>query len=142
MNIYLRKKKKSCLFFLAQMTKFFSREKSGGEEEEDHSDTETILMGDSNFNPNDILICATHGKIYAIHKRNGARLWRANFPTGAWGGIVSLFVSDTDKLLVGSRGRTACLKLTTGETLWVNKMPVKKHLHIFAFYFIIITHVY
>lgn len=105
------------------MNKFFSKEKC---EDDNNSDTGSILMGDSDFNHNDILICATHGKIYAIHKLNGARLWRSGFPGGSFGGVVSLFVTDTDKLIVGSRGRTACLKILTGEQLWLNKMPVRR----------------
>jgi outer membrane protein assembly factor BamB len=106
------------------MNKFFSKEKS---KPENKLDTESIVLGEPDLNPNDILICSTHGKIYAIHKRNGSRLWRSDFPGGSLGGgIVSLFVTDNDKLLVASRGRTACVKLTTGEPLWFNKMPVKK----------------
>ncbi|KAF7730811.1 hypothetical protein EC973_001329 [Apophysomyces ossiformis] len=87
------------------------------------SDTESINMANAEFTRNEILLCATHGKIYAIRKNDGARLWRQKFPTGAMGGIVSIFVTDTDKVLVGANGKTACLNLTTGETLWVNKMP-------------------
>ncbi|KAI7898102.1 uncharacterized protein BX663DRAFT_565027 [Cokeromyces recurvatus] len=90
------------------------------EDEEEESFVETFPHI---FDRNDILICATHGKIYAIHKRDGSRLWRAKFPTGGLGGIVSLFVTDTDRLIVGSRGRTASMDLMTGKTLWVNKMP-------------------
>ncbi|KAG0170472.1 hypothetical protein DFQ28_001731 [Apophysomyces sp. BC1034] len=88
------------------------------------SDTCSIkTANDVEFTRNGILLCATHGKIYGIHKKDGARLWRTKFPTGAMGGIVSIFITDTDKVLVGGNGKTACVSLQTGETLWVNKMP-------------------
>lgn len=105
----------------------FSRDKKekGAEDGDAGSDSgSVVLMEGQNFNRNDILICATNGKLYAIHKRDGSRLWRAKYPTGAYGGIVSLFVTDTDKLLAGAQGKTACINMMTGEALWVNKMPV------------------
>jgi outer membrane protein assembly factor BamB len=89
-------------------------------------DTDSIAIGNGPFNSNDILVCATHGKIYAIHKRTGARLWRADFPTGGQGGVVSLFITDDGKVIAGARGRTACLELMTGKPIWLNKMPVSK----------------
>lgn len=104
----------------------FSLDKKKKCDDDTGSDNNSIaLMEGSNFDRNDILICATHGKIYAIHKRDGTRLWRAGFPTGAFGGIVSLFVTDYDKLIVGANGKTACMDLMTGQTEWVNKMAVK-----------------
>ncbi|KAI8975625.1 hypothetical protein BDF20DRAFT_914517 [Mycotypha africana] len=102
---------------------FDKKEKHNDNDDDAGSDCSVVLAEGSNFNRNDILICATHGKIYAIHKRNGSRLWRANFPTGAFGGIVSLFVTDYDKLVVGANGKTACMNLFDGATIWVNKMP-------------------
>ncbi|CEJ04299.1 hypothetical protein RMCBS344292_18264 [Rhizopus microsporus] len=100
---------------------FFTDKKVKGDDESDKS---SIRLSESvQFQRDDILICATHGKIYAIHKRNGIRLWSSKFPTGASGGIVALFVTDYDKLIAGANGKTACLDLMSGETLWVNKMP-------------------
>jgi outer membrane protein assembly factor BamB len=96
-------------------------------EHNDESDTESQeVVNQENFNFNDVLICSTHGKVYAIHKRNGDRLWRAEFPSGrlTGGGVLSLFVTDYDKLIVGGNGRTVCLNIMTGDTLWVNKMEV------------------
>jgi outer membrane protein assembly factor BamB len=78
------------------------------------------------FGRHEVLLCATHGKIYAIHKKDGARCWRQDFPTGALGGIVSLFVTDNDTVIVGGNGKTASLDLFTGVTTWVNKMKVMK----------------
>lgn len=91
---------------------------------DDASDTGSIEFQQNGFNRNDILVCATHGKIYAIHKRTGARIWRTDFPTGGQGGVVSLFVTDYNTVIAGARGRTACLDLMTGNPVWVNKMPV------------------
>lgn len=103
------------------------KKKQGEYDDDAGSDSgSVVLMEESNFNRNDVLICATHGKLYAIHKQDGTRLWRTKFPTGAYGGIVSLFVTDTDKLLAGAQGKTACVNLMNGETLWVNKMPVSQ----------------
>ena len=87
------------------------------------------------FTRNDILVCATHGKIYAVHKRNGARIWRSDFPkgstslfsVGSMGGIVSIFITDQDDLIIASSGKTACLDLYTGAEKWVNKMKVKNN---------------
>lgn len=76
------------------------------------------------FGRNEVLLCATHGKIYAIHKKDGTRCWRQDFPTGALGGIVSLFVTDNDTVIVGGNGKTASLDLFTGVSTWVNKMKV------------------
>ncbi|CAO3587341.1 unnamed protein product [Absidia cylindrospora] len=74
------------------------------------------------FTRNQVLLCATHGKLYAISKKDGSRYWRQDFPTGAFGGIVSLFITDNDTAVVGANGKTACLDLFTGEAKWVNKM--------------------
>ncbi|ORY97893.1 quinon protein alcohol dehydrogenase-like superfamily [Syncephalastrum racemosum] len=98
----------------------FGKEKEKAFEDDD-SDS-AVSCSNRSFNRNEVLLCATHGKIYAIHKEDGARLWRAKFPTGAMGGIVSLFVTDYDRLIVGGNGKTACMDLFTGETIWVNKM--------------------
>jgi outer membrane protein assembly factor BamB len=108
------------------MTIFNLDKKKNCDDDTGSDNNSVVLMEGSNFDRNDILICATHGKIYAIHKRDGSRLWRASFPTGAFGGIVSLFVTDYDKLVVGANGKTACMDLMTGETEWVNKMPVSE----------------
>lgn len=92
-------------------------------EEEEEGDV-AVKITDKPFSRNDILVCATHGYIYAIHKSNGSVLWEAKFPSSAHGGVVSLFVTDADKLIVGARGRTACMDLLNGSTVWLNTMPV------------------
>ncbi|KAG2224006.1 hypothetical protein INT45_009592 [Circinella minor] len=82
------------------------------------------------YTRNDILICATNGKIYALEKHTGVRIWRAEFPTGSksifstgsMGGVVSIFISDQNRVIVGSMGKAGCLDLFTGEKIWVNKM--------------------
>lgn len=92
------------------------------------SDTDSITVENQGFTRKDILVCATHGKIYAIHKRTGARIWRSDFPTGGNGQVVSLFITDYDTIIAGARGRTACLQLMTGKPIWLNKMPVSHQL--------------
>ncbi|KAG1437085.1 hypothetical protein G6F56_013276 [Rhizopus delemar] len=99
----------------------FSTEKF--QKKDSESDTE-IEVYDNNYQRDDILLCATNGKIYALHKKSGSKLWGVKFPTGAMGGIISIFVTDYDKVIAGAYGKTACLNLMTGETLWVNKMSL------------------
>lgn len=102
------------------------RSSLGSDEEDgfrsDDEDESTTMGPCPSFTRDEVLICATHGKIYAIRKQTGERLWRAKFPTGAMGGIVSVFVTDDDKLLVAANGKVACLNLYTGLTIWINKM--------------------
>ncbi|KAI8343688.1 hypothetical protein BC941DRAFT_459003 [Chlamydoabsidia padenii] len=62
------------------------------------------------FTREQVIICTTHGKIYAIHKKDG----------------ISVFVTDNDKVLVGGIGRTACLDLFTGTTKMINSMKVTR----------------
>ncbi|KAG2224005.1 hypothetical protein INT45_009591 [Circinella minor] len=100
---------------------------------DNHSDdtiSTTSVAKPSSFTRNDILLCSTAGNIYAVHKHTGARLWRADFPTGSTsrfasgsgGGIVSLFITDEDRVIIAATGKAAALDLLTGEVLWVNKM--------------------
>ncbi|KAI8990989.1 hypothetical protein BDF20DRAFT_903893 [Mycotypha africana] len=65
----------------------------------------------SDFSSTDVLICATHGKIYALHKLN------------AFGGAISLFIEEQNKLFAGAGGKIACLNVLTGDTMWVNRIP-------------------
>lgn len=106
------------------MNFFKSSDEKAALKQRDEEEDASIRITDKPFTRNDILICATHGRVHAVSKLNGSVLWETKFPTGAYGGVVSLFVTDTDKLIVGARGRTAAMNLLTGETLWVNKMPV------------------
>jgi outer membrane protein assembly factor BamB len=107
---------------------------SDSKDSEDFSSVKYLT--DKEFTRNSILICSTHGNIYAIHKSNGKRIWSKKFPSGAMGGVVSLFVTDDDKLIAGAKGKTACMNLMTGETLWINKMPASDHIYLFAFYYL------
>ncbi|KAI9311974.1 hypothetical protein BX666DRAFT_2125103 [Dichotomocladium elegans] len=70
----------------------------------------------------DILVIATLGEIHAVHKEDGSHLWHRLYPTGAGGGVVSLFITDQDKIIAGATGKTASIDLFTGRTLWVNQM--------------------
>ncbi|KAJ2955509.1 hypothetical protein NQZ79_g8502 [Umbelopsis isabellina] len=73
-------------------------------------------------NRNDLLVVSSHGHIYCLHKKSGFRLWRNDFPAGRTGGLVSLFITDTDQLLASAFGKTCCLDLFTGAHRWTNNM--------------------
>ncbi|KAI8061597.1 quinon protein alcohol dehydrogenase-like superfamily [Gongronella butleri] len=94
-------------------------EKKGYHEEED---ADSLELNGRPFEINDVMVCTTHGKVYAISKTDGSRYWRQKFPGGGFGGIVSTFITDNGKVILGCNGKTACLDLFTGETKWVNKM--------------------
>lgn len=91
-------------------------------QDEERSDFDLKFSAEKAFSRNDVLICGSHGNIYAIHKTDGSKLWQTTFK--AMGGITSLFVTDDDKLIAAAYGRTASFDLMTGTLLWVNKMPV------------------
>lgn len=74
---------------------------------------------------NDVLVCSTHGNIYAVRKSNFSRLWKVKSPSGATGGVTSILVTENDKLIVGANGKTSRMDLFTGKTIWSNKMPVR-----------------
>lgn len=76
------------------------------------------------FDRHDILLCATRGRVYAIHKQDGRRLWRVKLRTGSSSAIQSIYVTENDKVLVGGNGRVACIELMTGSLVWIQKMPV------------------
>ncbi|ORX52315.1 Quino protein alcohol dehydrogenase-like protein [Hesseltinella vesiculosa] len=76
-------------------------------------------------NPSDILVCSTYSKIYAISKRNGARIWRQDFPSGFLGGgsseVISLYLTGNN-VIAGAGGKIVCLNLINGRTKWTNAM--------------------
>ena len=77
------------------------------------------------FSRNDILICVTHGKGYAVHKGIGEKLWRASCPVSLFGApLSSVFVTGRDSVLVAANGKTTCLDLFTDSTKWTHKMKV------------------
>ncbi|KAI8387966.1 uncharacterized protein BYT42DRAFT_215850 [Radiomyces spectabilis] len=89
----------------------------------DDSDSESqVHLDSSDFKRSDVLLCGTHGNVYAIRKEDGHRLWRAKIRNSAVASVIALFVTDTDKVLAAGGGRTVCLDLYTGTALWVNKM--------------------
>lgn len=47
-----------------------------------------------------------------------------SLPGGRTGGLVSLFINDTDQLLASAFGKTCCLDLFTGAHRWTNNMDV------------------
>ncbi|KAI8145064.1 hypothetical protein BJV82DRAFT_604756 [Fennellomyces sp. T-0311] len=82
---------------------------------------EEIDLG-SSVKPKDIIICARGKKIYAMHKNDGRRLWRIKSPIGSSGGIISIFVTEDYKVLLGANGKAACIELMTGKQVWIQKM--------------------
>lgn len=89
------------------------------------SGSSSNLFG-SILSPQEILICATRGNVYALSKRDGTPLWKVESPTGtAMSGILSIFVvPESRQVLVAGGGKTACLDMTRGHTVWMNKMDV------------------
>ncbi|KAI9268276.1 hypothetical protein BDA99DRAFT_603759 [Phascolomyces articulosus] len=110
--------------------KFLSRSELNHCSDNDANQGGTQQYYNAPVSRHEIIVCATHGKIYALHKHSGARIWRADFPkgstslfaVGSMGGIVSIFITDQDDLIIASSGKTACLDLYTGDVKWVNKM--------------------
>ncbi|KAI8049380.1 PQQ-like domain-containing protein [Thamnidium elegans] len=84
-------------------------------------DIESIILTTQEFSRQDLLICATHGAVYGIHKKDGTKLWKTKIQASA--SVISVFVTDNDKLIVGAFGKTYCLSMMTGEVVWKNKMP-------------------
>lgn len=81
----------------------------------------------------DLILCATRGRIYAVHKQDGSRLWEKKFPKeksdwcGGGTGVISLFITDDNKyILAGKNAKVACLDIITGDTRWVKKLPVSE----------------
>jgi outer membrane protein assembly factor BamB len=69
----------------------------------------------------DILICSTTGKIYAINKTDGSQMWKSEL-SGIHDGVGSLFIFD-DKVYVGMNGYLVALKLIDGKEVWRNSLP-------------------
>ncbi|KAI9276991.1 hypothetical protein BDA99DRAFT_567866 [Phascolomyces articulosus] len=85
-------------------------------------DGASAISMEPSINSNDIIVCARSDKIYAIHKEDGRRLWRIKSPIGSSGGIISIYVTEDYKVLLGARGKAACIELRTGKHLWTQKM--------------------
>ncbi|KAI9268312.1 hypothetical protein BDA99DRAFT_505484 [Phascolomyces articulosus] len=104
------------------MLKSKEKQSSFCNDNDDDSFTSANIQGP--LKSEDILVCSIGCKIFAVRKKDGSRIWKADAPTG--GGmneVVSVFITDNDKLIVGGGGRTACMNLFTGEKIWLNKMP-------------------
>ncbi|ORX43192.1 hypothetical protein DM01DRAFT_1329790 [Hesseltinella vesiculosa] len=96
---------------------FSSNEKQALKENEN-----TLEQNGRPFELRDALFCTTHGSIYAISKSDGSRFWQAKFPAHSFLALISIFVTDNAKVIVGCNGRTACLDAYTGQVKWVNHM--------------------
>lgn len=93
-------------------------------DDDDDGDSIVINLDGIEFTRNDVLICAKHGKLYCIHKKDGTRLWRNKLPTGKFSEIASIFVTDFDTVLAGTNGKIASYNLHTGQKLWTNNLKV------------------
>ncbi|KAI7849359.1 hypothetical protein BDC45DRAFT_521041 [Circinella umbellata] len=87
----------------------------------DDDDTSFISL-EPTIKSSDIIVCARREKIYAVHKEDGRRLWRIKSPIGSSSGIISIYVTEDYKVLLGARGKAACIELRTGKHLWTQKM--------------------
>src|SRR4051794_41019518 len=68
-----------------------------------------------------ILICSTTGKVYALNKTDGSQIWKSDL-SGVNDGVGSLFIFD-DKVYVGMNGCLVALKLNDGKEIWRNSLP-------------------
>ncbi|GBC01812.1 hypothetical protein RclHR1_04340009 [Rhizophagus clarus] len=67
-----------------------------------------------------LLVCSTAGKIYAISKTDGSQIWKTELK-GIHDGVGSLFVHD-DKVYVGMNGYLVALNLINGTEIWRNSL--------------------
>ena len=88
-------------------------------------DNSSIISLEPSIKSSDIIVCARRDKIYAVHKEDGRRLWRIKSPIGSSGGIISIYVTEDYKVLLGASGKAACIELRTGKHLWTQKMKVR-----------------
>lgn len=70
--------------------------------------------------PENLLVCSTAGKIYAISKIDGSQIWKTEL-CGVHDGVGSLFVSG-DKVYVGMNGCLIALNLIKGTEVWRNSL--------------------
>ncbi|RUS27863.1 hypothetical protein BC938DRAFT_482632 [Jimgerdemannia flammicorona] len=75
--------------------------------------------------PNQLLVCATHSKVYAVDKRDGARVWRNEI--SGLRSVLSVFVSH-DLVFVAGTGKLVALDIVNGVEKWRNELPVCKTL--------------
>lgn len=96
----------------------------GKEDPKNEKESHSVKPTEPAYTRDEILICATYGNIYAVQKINGLSIWHKKFPTGVMGRTISLFITDTDKLIVAGMGRTVCMDLFDGTVIWINRMIV------------------
>ncbi|KAJ8663861.1 hypothetical protein O0I10_000136 [Lichtheimia ornata] len=78
---------------------------------------------DASVDISNILVCATTARLFTVDKRDGSIFWDTKSPIGSSGGIISISFLDQDKVLIGGRGRAACIDIRTSDLLWKQKMP-------------------
>jgi len=74
----------------------------------------------SKVSPNNLLICATRGKVYAVHKKDGTSIWKSHVQ-GLGIAPLSIFTID-DLVLVAGFGKVVALDILTGEERWRNEL--------------------
>ncbi|RIA84332.1 quinon protein alcohol dehydrogenase-like superfamily, partial [Glomus cerebriforme] len=67
-----------------------------------------------------LLVCSTAGKIYALNKTDGSQIWKSDL-SGIHDGVASLFVSS-DKVYIGMNGFLVALNLVDGMEVWRNSL--------------------
>ncbi|KAG2229142.1 hypothetical protein INT48_008094 [Thamnidium elegans] len=72
------------------------------------------------FTRDDMLICAVNGYAYAIHKKDGTILWEKYIAITA--AVISVYVTDNDRVIAAAVGVTHSIDLMTGEIIWSNDM--------------------
>jgi outer membrane protein assembly factor BamB len=70
--------------------------------------------------PENLLVCSTAGKVYALNKTDGSQVWKSEL-SGLGYGVGSLFVSG-DKVYVGMNGYLISLNLVNGAEIWRNSL--------------------
>ncbi|CAG8551036.1 12726_t:CDS:1 [Funneliformis mosseae] len=67
-----------------------------------------------------LLVCSTAGKVIAINKKDGTRVWKTKL-SGVESGVGALFVFD-NKVYVGMNGYLIALNLADGTVIWNNPL--------------------
>ncbi|RUS30521.1 hypothetical protein BC938DRAFT_479289, partial [Jimgerdemannia flammicorona] len=70
--------------------------------------------------PNQLLVCVTHTKVYAVDKRDGTRVWK-NEVSGLRG-VLAVFISH-DLVFVAGAGKLVALDIVNGTEKWRNELP-------------------
>jgi len=70
--------------------------------------------------PENLLVCSTAGKVYALNKTDGSQIWKSEL-VGIHEGVGSLFIFE-NKVYVGMNGCLVALNLIDGKEVWRNAL--------------------